>query len=144
MRPETLMTFTRTTRMMAKGASWTLACGDILACAPDDVYLSLYSIGHRSGLAEVLCRFTSTEDMRTLGQALLDVAAALETASDERQDEEPLACEEEGDVALLHKYQNGGTIVCGVPLPRFYSLTWIGTTCSDCLARRAVTQEPHL
>jgi len=139
MMPETLMTFTRTTRMMAKGAVWTLACGDILACAPDDVYLSLYSIGHRSGVAEVLCRFTSTEDMRTLGQALLDVAAALESASDERQ-EEPHTCEEEGDDAVLHKYQNGGTIVCGVPLPRVYSLTWTGTTCPACLARWAFTQ----
>jgi len=41
----------------------------------------------------------------------------------------------------VHKYQRDSISVCGVPLSRFYALTWNGTTCPDCLARPAVIQE---
>ena len=70
--------FTQTARVISDHRAFALACGDILVCGPDDIYLSLYPPQWDGGMAPVLVRFTRPEDMRTLGQALLDAVCSLE------------------------------------------------------------------
>lgn len=75
---ETPLRFTGTTRARGYHDWFTLTTGDLLLCGPDDIYLSLYGAQHDGGLAPIMCRFTTPDDMRLLGQALLDIAASLE------------------------------------------------------------------